>query len=168
MNKHTAGPWTARKSEGYHSWNIHGGGGINENVIAVCRGTSNPESGTMAKMDAEVAANAELIARAPTLKAENEELRALNAELVAALEQIRQFASMPASGQQAHPISEDEFRARLCQIGAASRTALDKARRERTEALVAANKGTSSQRGVCEECGREVNLVTHHHEARGG
>ena len=45
-------------------------------------------------------------------------------ELVAALEAIRVAAAMPASNQQGHAISEEEFRKRLLYIGDHARAAL--------------------------------------------
>lgn len=45
-------------------------------------------------------------------------------EMVASLETIAQYAAMPASNQQAHPISEDEFRQRLLAIGNEARSAI--------------------------------------------
>lgn len=51
----------------------------------------------------------------------------LNGELVEALQQIAQFAAMPASEQAAHPISGAEFRQRLLMIGNAARAAIKSA-----------------------------------------
>ena len=72
-------------------------------------------SGTLADTDYESVAD-EIVA-------------ALNArtDLVAALQACAQFAGMSASEQQAHAISEDEFRARLLAIGKEARAALAKA-----------------------------------------
>lgn len=63
--KHTAGPWAAFKRAGkYDGYNIHGGAGARETVIAVVKGSTGV---TMTSMDEEEAANASLIAAGPEL-----------------------------------------------------------------------------------------------------
>lgn len=74
---HTSGPWLAKR-EGFSTVYIEariGGGMLQE--IAACGPTAGGSD--------EQEANAELIASAPDLLAENDRLKALNAELVAAL-----------------------------------------------------------------------------------
>lgn len=80
--QHTPGPWQV-ETEHYNPYFV----GDGYRLIATCQ---HDETMTVhiGISEAEAQANANLIAQAPTLKAENEALKALNVELVEALDKL--------------------------------------------------------------------------------
>ena len=87
--KHTPGPWTVLSP--YTDRNVYPiGHPIDENAMGILA-----EVNSQGGMEADCRANAELIASAPALLAERDRLKADNARLRLALEEIARFSDNP-------------------------------------------------------------------------